>query len=89
MLTWASPSAAAEEFVCFGFLGIVQKCRPAGAPPKPVLSNFCGKMRSRIQAFVFTADELAALSRQKKQAFRSLRKDYEEECLGIKTNAAK
>jgi hypothetical protein len=78
--------SAAEKLNCVGFLFFFQ-CKAADEPPAPVLSNFCGKMRSRIEAFVFTREQVGALSRAQRQALASIKRDYEQECLGIKRNA--
>ena len=73
-------SAARSDSTCFGFLGIVMKCIDDAEPPVGA-GSFCKKLKSRKDAFTFTAQQSGTLRRDQREAFASIKRDYRRECI--------
>lgn len=73
-------SAARSDSTCFGFLGIVQRCIDDGPPPVSA-GSFCKKLKSRKDAFTFTAQQIGTLRRDQREALASIKRDYRRECI--------
>lgn len=81
-LSTATP-AQAEKLSCVGFAFIIsiQSCRSVGDGPKAVVSDYCRKLKGKVDRLKFTKTQTAVLDRSQKELLASIILDYRETCL--------